>query len=689
MFLVKAMHPIAALRTLPPGKRLAALEAALRHCDASERRTLLVEAAELAIEPAKGGKDDLATRALGLCLELWPELDGASRSVLRGLGVERLHDAASRLSRSEDARARLAGVSFSADALDAGDGAGASTLAGALGDALTSLADLAERALMRAVLRGRDEASGSAGEDESAREARRRARREAALAVGEGVKAYDQHKRRGILMGGLLVLGSPGSGDDARERLLALLREGGSTAGAALRAALRASGSALMREVAWRAMVHDEIGAAALDRVSRATSREEHESLLREMHLALHPKRRARAAMLSARAGPGRPAPGGAGALPGPEQVATLTPEARLGVLRALDVVEADEPTRRVFRAPFLTDASPMLRVIAASSAAPDELLDFAFDAHPVVARRATWQWSVAGAGWQRGGGEGLPLRGLRALTRSSHDVVRHAAGEELDRLDVLAGGARPSLALVALARTEPGRAREVLAGLLHSTDESARRRAAAWAARLPREAFPLEAMLEAARSDDPRLAAGALTALGQSSAPEARAALLEGLAHPDARARANAVEALARARRATPGSAVGALGGAHGGAGHAQDAARLWELRSDLGARTRANVLRAWSEIDPAQAGAELMQMLHDARPDHRRSGTWCAGRVMIPGALGTRLHATLLELGRHDPSDAVRALARREAARARGASGSAGARGARAATPQAEVRP
>ncbi len=97
-----------------------------------------------------------------------------------------------------------------------------------------------------------------------------------------------------------------------------------------------------MREVAWRAMVHDEIGAAALDRVSRATSREEHESLLREMHLALHPKRRARAAMLSARAGPGRPAPGGAGALPGPEQVATLTPEARLGVLRALDVVEAD-----------------------------------------------------------------------------------------------------------------------------------------------------------------------------------------------------------------------------------------------------------------------------------------------------------------------------------------------------------
>lgn len=659
---MKATHPIQAARELPPRVRLVALQAALRQCDASERRALLVEAAELAIEDSRRTRNHIADEALATCLELWPELDGPSRRLLRAFGARRLHAGAAALARSDDARARLAGVSFAADALDEGEIAGLETLTNALGEPLTSLGDLAERALMRAVLKTHDEIVNKVRtlpDDEASGPELRDAVR---AAIARAVASYETHKRRGVLMGGLLVLGGPGVGGPARADVLATLRDAASPAGAALRTVLRASGSPLMREVAWRALPHDEIGAAALDRVARASTREEHEAVLNTMHLVLHPRRRARAALLSP-----RPGTGGAGLVPPLAMVPSLAPEGRAGLLRALDATDCDAAARTSLRTHFLTDPSPHVRALATLSAGPDELMDFAFDAEAVIARRGMWQGSVAGAGWQRGAAEAVPRRPLKALLRSPHDAVRRAAQDELDRLDPHAGRSQPSLALSTLARHHPSRARDLLAASIGAADPDARVRTAAWAGRLPIEAFPLDAMLAAARGDDLRLAATALLALAWSNEEPARQTLLEGLSHPDARVRANAVEALARRHRSAEGTGAQAQS-----APAALLDGAVWELRRDPGARARANALRAWTACDPGDAGSELLRMLHDPRPDHRLSAAWCAGRTLASpgrGPVDTQLHARLVDLGRTDPDEAVRARSRLATSRARSA--------------------
>ena len=203
----------------------------------------------------------------------------------------------------------------------------------------------------------------------------------------------------------------------------------------------------------------------------------------------------------------------------------------------------------------------------------------------------------------------------VRRLERSPHAAVAAraavaAAGRSPEALIERWPSLRPAEGAAA-ALTLLGRQRRALLASLGTALATGGRNeqlAAIAIARRLGVTDPLEPrLIVPAAGPDPRVASAAVAALGDVASPPRVQAVLDALDHPDARVKANAVEALGRMdRRATR---------------------YLGDLAESPDNRLRANAVRV---LLKARTGLEsLRAMLADPDPRHRISAVWLARRA------------------------------------------------------------
>ncbi|MFM9995092.1 MAG: hypothetical protein ACKVU4_04740 [Phycisphaerales bacterium] len=535
------------------------------------------------------------------------------------------------------------------------------------------VADAAERSLRRLVEFALSRGAGRIG-DETADET-------LDGAVADAARAFRDHRRRGVLESAALLLDLPrrsrGRRADAggHAPLSRWFEDREHESHLALRAVVRRSSDARMRARAWEWLGESggSVTTAALDRVARAATREDHEAVLVRSHLLANPMRARRAGMLAAgapRQPTGGPLPIGAG-------ITRLTLAARRGLPRLAGALLAADAARAKALEPLLADPDAAVRHAAARAVPPGHAVDYCFDADERVARHAVV--AASGAGLTSVEGE-QPAWRWRALARSPHAVVRWIAADELDRADPWAADSAASRVGLrrSLVADRAGVLTELRARL--AFDDAALRCAAIVVARRLGVAGELEQELTAlvtgpGESPSPppeRAAAAATTALGDLDTQTARSTIHAALAHPVPRVRANAVEAFVRQGRrhgffaAPPSSTIGP-----------PSKFALVELKHDRHHRVRANAIRALLDgvanasgaaaVDP---GAELASMLSDDRPMHRVAALWLAERVLARG--GSERHGwnelavRVAGLAKEEPEPAVRVRADRCARRA-----------------------
>lgn len=267
----------------------------------------------------------------------------------------------------------------------------------------------------------------------------------------------------------------------------------------------------------------------------------------------------------------------------------------------------------------------------------------FAHSPHRAVARLATRHLVRASVGG--------PTRALASLCNSPHPDVAQMAERALapigfqrlwDGWPRLRPGQRVALGQ-ALIKIDP-RFHAVLADRLAGPSPATTTRALAMITELGQAAFFEDDLRRLARGQDHRLAATAVRALGQVATAESEGALVHALDHADARVRANAVESLTQ------------LGQDH----LIRHADRLGTLAREKANRPRANaicsLLRLTERPEAAAARQELDAMLHDPRPEHRRSALW-----VVESAALTDRAAQVAEMAVSDADQQVKDRARR----------------------------
>lgn len=643
--------PIAALRRLPPPLRLVALQAAVGVAAPSDITALAVEAIELALPRPDRAHAAAAQQALEVAVAWWDHLDPATRRLLVATGADRLPPALASLGRAADRATRDLAARIPCDLGDPG-------LAGHLSAMLADDAagDAAARALMRLVIDLRPDLAPQPPRPQPAP-------RLAVLheALAEAAWRYAEHRRRSVLLAVLLHLSSPArrlQSDPGLERIAGLLEQAAHPAGAGLRSALRSGTAPVVRSAAWRLLAHEQLAPAAIDRILRAATPEDHEALLGDAHLIMHPARLRRVRALrrklappsgpladEADNAPSRPAP-----LPSAAALGSLTPEARQGQVILLSSLGLDARDREARAEAFLADPEPEIRFAAMHRLGEPALLDFMLDADPRIARSASWRWSLAGAApWHSGAGSAGAAereRLWRALLRSPHAPVRDAAADELARYGSH-GASSPAgriLARRSAMRERPAMLAELRRAVL-SGDECHRLEAIAMARALALVEEVEDELCTVLSNAPARVAASAAAALGDSPGERAMQALASALAHADARVQANALESLVRLARA--------------GAGVDVTDAAITECKAATSPRLRANALRGLGERRGVQAASSgVLAMLGASDAGLRLSGAWVAERLMRRQPAFEWLEA-LRRLADRDADSAVRARA------------------------------
>lgn len=419
---------------------------------------------------------------------------------------------------------------------------------------------------------------------------------------------------------------------------------------APLLALVRSAKHPLVRVRAWEWSRLSSLIAACAERLTRSASIAEHEGVLSRWHLSLNPRRTTAMTM------------------PAPDELASLSPDARAGAAR-LAIKAVGREGASALLAPLLGDPDVLVRHAASLAATPTELADFAFDAHDAIAASAARRWSLAGLRSAKGSlllravetDDGTRRRLASRLARAPVGAVRHVARQDLAAYDWTVD---PSPAARVAARhmlaRDPESATKRLLEDLESTDIRRRMGAIGVIRALSlHEAFaprliaiareftphlpvptpitnppsPIEAPEDASRSDggaihakvDPRLRATAISALSDgpmlaAASRDVERVIEECLHDADTRVRANAVEAVAKRVRHAPSTSDHAL-------------LTLLELKDDGAHRARANALRGLLETAAGEPTIEgVRAMLTDERPMHRLAGVWLAGRV-LPG--------------------------------------------------------
>lgn len=360
---------------------------------------------------------------------------------------------------------------------------------------------------------------------------------------------------------------------------------------------------------------------AALDRLRRRDSIAQHDAALRHWALLRHPRRR-RALLRAAQADT---------LLPAEADTPALSPEARLGRVHLIGAVRLPAEARAAALAPCLTDESLPTRLAAVATlgagalSEPEAQLlrDFTWDHDERVARSASvslfanTDQDAPDDHWLRAAGSAhASVRDLAALAPSA-DPLR-----------------TPISARLALLRT-PDRFIIVLRARIARAPAPDRLRAIAICRRLnlaPRAELEL---LAAAADADPRVSSAAVRALAAVPGSTAREVVVRLADHPDARVRANAVEA---AR------------------GRAGVASMIEAKLVDPHHRVRSGALVAWFDAAPDMVCDRLRGMLADERPDERLAALWATGAAAV-----TRLAPDVARCAR----DAVSAAERRSATR------------------------
>ncbi|MCL4741859.1 MAG: hypothetical protein KJZ54_06600 [Phycisphaerales bacterium] len=683
---------IDAWRKLSPGRRLGALAQAVGAASDEDLEALGPELIELALVPerASSARREVAARALVEVARNWRRFGSCLRRTSLAVGRGRWEEALRQVGSDGDPATRYAAVRV---AQESGDPSLAPLLGEMLGDADRRIAAAAGAGLLRLCARASGvESRALLGADAPGDVLARPmdpgapdaadAADDLAGIVARCMAGASIRRTRHLALCALVLLPRPFEADrlgPGRARLASELRSSDDHAG--MRAALRRSDSAVARRLALWWLADRAVAPVALERLSRAESVAEHEAVLRSWHLLARPARRGRVRRVQVRTravagveGSRTRVVSAGGVLPDGAGLGRLSAAARVGVSAFVEALNLDEATRSAVLGPLVTDPEPSVRFAAARAASASDLPDYCLDPDPIVARTAALLWSAVGT--PSSGprpSDAARRRFAGRLCLSPHGCVRLIAEADHDRLDPLdPDSASSRLAARRLLASNPDELVSMLRGLLVQASEAQRLRAIGVVRRFGLHRRLADALLTLAAGGagaTDREVATAVAALGDPGAPPNVAGALNScLSRPDARVRANAVEALAkRARRARTEFA-----------GHesvARERESLVEFKSDGHHRIRANALRAMLVLgDGHEAAVELGEMLRDERPGHRLAGVWLASRALtIDGRSAgakrwTELASEVVRLSRSESDERVRRRAVACAARVRG---------------------
>jgi hypothetical protein len=511
-------------------------------------------------------------------------------------------------------------------------------------------------------------------------------------AVAQAAGSFDTHRRKSALKAMLVLLGSPAALAVAGPELRALLADESHPAQMALRSVIKNDPDIRVQHGAWVWLGQRRQGAACIDRLARGGDAISRAKVFDAGHLLASPARRT---ALSRAATAGRGA-GLAGLRVDESELHALSGPAAESALRiavigapagAAEIVEKalahEDPAARAAGVRLLGE--PEARRGRSATLPVDALLDSCFDEHAGVARGAMIRaWDAARAGRIDAQTASAVFERLR---RSPHAAVR-ALAEYAGAPPIGAADGPVQRAVVRRwVLSDREGVLEAVRQRLQAGPLAERIGAVRLAQRLAlidELELDLLAILDrsvalAKRPPDAivrhelRVAASAVSALGEARAASAQAALLGALGHADARVRANAVDALTRRSRR-----AGTLGSPEDGLTR-----RLIELKADASHRVCVGAARAeLLGLKHTGQGAGLPRaiiartapLLADERPMHRVSGLWLAERLTADlgeawsgfGA-GQAMTAAVDQIAAQDPDGAVRLRAATTSARLR----------------------
>jgi hypothetical protein len=414
-----------------------------------------------------------------------------------------------------------------------------------------------------------------------------------------------------------------------------------SPAHVAMKGFLRWTRMPLARQRAWEWLAIPSFANAAADRLSRSTSIEDHEVVLRRNHLLLHPARAAKLSSIGI-VRPGqlhRPQSEATEGTPWPGvlQLNAMSVHARRGLPRFLEHTRPPISTRDELLASALCEHDALTRHSAVRAMSARGVLEFALDRDVRVARCAALRASAIGD-------EVAPNaddeRLWMKLRRSEHAAVREIAAHECERFAAFDPGT--SLGMLRLRR-RLATDRETTVAMLRERLEVAPAEAkAVVVAAIRRLGLQRELLTELTRAlsvPDSRAAATAAAAIGEAPVGTLRdeGPLRASLGHTDPRVRANAAAALLK---------------------HAPRDDSLIELKNDGHHRVRSTAIRG---LFGAQVNAmgSLEAMLHDERPEHRLAAAWLSSRTprtAIAGSQRRRLAELMKSIADKDVDPRVR---------------------------------
>lgn len=305
-------------------------------------------------------------------------------------------------------------------------------------------------------------------------------------------------------------------------------------------------------------------------------------------------------------------------ALPNAGEVAALSLDAARSLPRWSANINADAPTRERALEPYLNHRDDAARFAAAFHGPTRLARDFIFDADPRIARHAFLRTAATAR-------DSAPVD-VSAAVRSPHAHVASLAAAHAAR-HAAAFTPSPGGRLAALRWyiTDRESCSKTLRWMLMQSSPADAGRAITVIRRIAAvDAFLSElrerAGMNPADQSALHIASAACAALGDSRDPAAASAVKPLFTHPDARVRANAVEAAAHLARR----------------GVLPLPAEILELKTDQHHRIRANALREslHATVEPRMQIAvadDLASMLSDDRPLHRLAGLWLASRTLV----------------------------------------------------------
>ncbi len=494
-----------------------------------------------------------------------------------------------------------------------------------------------------------------------------------AAALLAALDSFDSHRQRTVIQAVWRLLESPAwtaSLGRPGVSLIEWFRTSKAASRSAARSVLRTGNQPWLRARAIAWLAEPAAQTAAIDRLARAQTNDDHAITLDNIHLLSRPARAKVLPML----GPGtkpvtipkarasesakpirRVVPGGP--IPTRAQVEHLTGRSARSLPQWLGLLGLDASDLAMACEPLLVSVDPRARHSLARSLDESRVRDLLFDPDSRVSRHAAYRWSLAGVNARAAGepcaADAKRLQQARQLMRAPCPLIRRVAAEQTYRFDPLVW-AHPMARVQARRRhhKDPAAFTAQLREALESQDQTHKLGAAMAALCLGlgselRE--PLAAIIMELKPHDPA-ASVAIRALVRTILRDEpvcdESIILAALEHPDPRVKANTLEELARCKNRKPEAAI--WGG--------WDVTNPDRWLDDRAHRLRAAAVRA-SLAEPKLAAvgrSALLSMLGDDSAMHRVSGAWLACRARVVDAAGR-----LRDLALDDPDSAVRARA------------------------------